>query len=476
MHSKYVFSTREFEKISSKSFDTRYLSRVKRSYEIHDLKNSTTCRILESFPFKREHRILDARKKRKKNISFRRSFQLLGFAANLFSIPVFSVESFAKSYGSSKLIIDRFSFGDRPTSLISNPHGLSQNPSTIPNRLKHSSNAFPSVRFIFQYVYFSETKTSAEARDASSLLHDGMEWKGSPPVFLPCGGVPPVLSSSSFPSRSKCIRGNFTNASSEHFHFRGRRRRHGVSAGVCNRFVGCARRKSRVYPTFTHPCTFARTRLYIRDTRLLVPRFHPGGRKIHLSSNGEYETRITFLALIKRNGTKRDINCLENGGWISWYSSGERGDKSGRRKGERKGRKRFEKMVVVRGWKKKKGRSSEAFLRAYIRIFDIDAGSSFSFRSVDLSLIIHVTRTPDTRKRSWGICFRCMAACRYILFTVYSPLPSVPPHRLIYGFPSRYSSPSCSSRALRLFLRVYPDLARASFTLFRPRREKLRPR
>lgn len=180
-----------------------------------------------------------------------------------------------------------------------------------------------------------------------------MEWKGSPPVFLPCGGVPPVLSSFSFPSRSKCIRGNFTNASSEHFHFRGRRRRHGVSAGVCNRFVGCARRKSRVYPTFTHPCTFARTRLYIRDTRLLVPRFHPGGRKIHLSSNGEYETRITFLALIKRNGTKRDINCLENGGWISWYSSGERGDKSGRRKGERKGRKRFEKMVV-RGWKKKK--------------------------------------------------------------------------------------------------------------------------
>lgn len=310
-----------------------------------------------------QRRILDARKKRKKNISFRRSFQrsfqLLGFAANLVSIPVFSVESFAKhdSYGSSKLTTDGFSFGDRPTSLISNPHGLSQNPSTIPNRLKHSSNAFPSVRFIFQYVYFSETKTSAEARDASSLLHDGMEWKGSPPVFLPCGGVPPVLSSSSFPSRSKCIRGNFTNASSEHFHFRGRRRRHGVSAGVCNRFVGCARRKSRVYPTFTHPCTFARTRLYIRDTRLLVPRFHPGGRKIHLSSNGEYGTRITFLALIKRNGTKRDINCLENGGWISWYSSGERGDKSGRRKGERKGRKSFEKMVVVRGWKKKKRRS-----------------------------------------------------------------------------------------------------------------------
>lgn len=66
-----------------------------------------------------------------------------------------------------------------------------------------------------------------------------------------------------------------------------------------------------------------------------------------------------------------------------------------------------------------------------------------------------------------------MAACRYILFTVYSPLPSVPPHRLIYGFPSRYSSPSCSSRALRLFLRVYPDFARASFTLFRPRREKV---
>lgn len=123
--------------------------------------------------------------------------------------------------------------------------------------------------------------------------------------------------------------------------------------------------------------------------------------------------------------------------------------------------------------KEKKRRSSEAFLRAYIRIFDIDAGSSFSFRSVDLSLIIHVTRTPDTRKRSWGICFRCMAACRYILFTVYSPLPSVPPHRLIYGFPSRYSSPSCSSRALRLFLRVYPDFARASFTLFRPRREKV---
>lgn len=59
-----------------------------------------------------------------------------------------------------------------------------------------------------------------------------------------------------------------------------------------------------------------------------------------------------------------------------------------------------------------------------------------------------------------------MAACRYILFTVYSPLPSVPPHRLIYGFPSRYSSPSCSSRALRSFLRVYPDLARASFTCF----------
>lgn len=109
LHSKYVFSTREFEKISSKSFDTRYLSRVERSYEIHDLKNSTTCRILESFPFKRERRILDARKKRKKNISFRRSFQrsfqLLGFAANLVSIPVFSVESFAKrdSYGSSKL-------------------------------------------------------------------------------------------------------------------------------------------------------------------------------------------------------------------------------------------------------------------------------------------------------------------------------------------------------------------------------------
>lgn len=75
LHSKYVFSTREFEKISSKSFDTRYLSRVERSYEIHDLKNSTTCRILESFPFKRERRILDARKKRKKNISFRRSFQ-----------------------------------------------------------------------------------------------------------------------------------------------------------------------------------------------------------------------------------------------------------------------------------------------------------------------------------------------------------------------------------------------------------------
>lgn len=30
----------------------------------------------------------------------------------------------------------------------------------------------------------------------------------------------------------------------------------GVSAG-CNRFVGCARRKSWVFLTFTHPCTFA---------------------------------------------------------------------------------------------------------------------------------------------------------------------------------------------------------------------------
>lgn len=39
-------------------------------------------------------------------------------------------------------------------------------------------------------------------------------------------------------------------------------------------------------------------------------------------------------------------------------------------------------------------------------------------------------------------------------------------------FPPRYSSPSCSNRALRPFLRVYPDIARTRFTLFCPRREK----
>lgn len=40
------------------------------------------------------------------------------------------------------------------------------------------------------------------------------------------------------------------------------------------------------------------------------------------------------------------------------------------------------------------------------------------------------------KKRSWGICFRYMAACRYILFTLLPPLPLIPPHSLIYGFPS----------------------------------------
>lgn len=151
-----------------------------------------------------------------------------------------------------------------------------------------------------------------------------------PPVFLPCEARP---GSSSFPSRSKCIRGNFTNASSEHFHFRGEKTR---CISRCNRFVGCAHRKSRVYSTFTHSCTFARplrTRLYPgHDAALglglrLVSRLSQG-RKIHLSSNREYETRITFLPLIKRSETKRDINWLENSAWISWYSSGERDDKS----------------------------------------------------------------------------------------------------------------------------------------------------
>lgn len=48
----------------------------------------------------------------------------------------------------------------------------------------------------------------------------------------------------------------------------------------------------------------------------------------------------------------------------------------------------------------------------------------FSFRTnVDLSLIIHVTRTPDTRKRSWGICFRCM---RVDIFYLPFTLPSHP--------------------------------------------------
>lgn len=110
----------------------------------------------------------------------------------------------------------------------------------------------------------------------------------------------------------------------------------------------------------------------------------------------------------------------------------------------------------MEGKRKKTIIGLEVFLRAYIRIFDIDdktqdflslfvpfsnqCGSNFNnSRHANPPI-----RQP--RKRSWGICFRYMAACRYILFTVPSPFPSIPPRRLIYGFPSRYSSPSCSNR------------------------------
>lgn len=91
----------------------------------------------------------------------------------------------------------------------------------------------------------------------------------------------------------------------------------GVSAG-CNRFVGCARRKSWVFPTFTHPCTFAHPPCVPATTsgtrRRSCPWFrgYPGfvaetRRKIHLSfPDGNENTNVP--PLIKRNETERDIN------------------------------------------------------------------------------------------------------------------------------------------------------------------------
>lgn len=125
LHSKYVFATREFEKISSKSFDTRYLSRVERSYEIHDLKNSyvSNPRIV---PLQTSN--LGAQKKKKNSF---RSFQRSALRQISFRFPgnVFSVESFAKrdSYGSSKPTTDGFAFGDLSAAapLVSDPHDLS---------------------------------------------------------------------------------------------------------------------------------------------------------------------------------------------------------------------------------------------------------------------------------------------------------------------------------------------------------------
>lgn len=79
------------------------------------------------------------------------------------------------------------------------------------------------------------------------------------------------------------------------------------------------------------------------------------------------------------------------------------------------------------GGERKKDNHRSWSLSSYIRIFDIDDKTQhFPFEPtvlVDLALIIHVKRIPDmpAKKRSWGICFRYMAACRYILFTASSP-------------------------------------------------------
>lgn len=169
---------------------------------------------------------------------------MLGFAANLVSIPEKRI--FGRIFGETPLlrIVQTNHDGIRvwggstsccpppnidDSSICYRIHSPFHSFLNLENVLNIPNAFLPFEEFVFQYLYFSKQKTTAEPRDASSYLM--AEWWGVsrylPPVFLwwlACPG------SSSFPSRSKCIRGNFTNASSEHFHFRGRR--HGVSAGV----------------------------------------------------------------------------------------------------------------------------------------------------------------------------------------------------------------------------------------------------
>lgn len=107
----------------------------------------------------------------------------------------------------------------------------------------------------------------------------------------------------------------------------------------------------------------------------------------------------------------------------------------------------------MEGKRKKTIIGLEVFLRAYIRIFDIDDKtqdflSLFVPFSNQCGSNFNNSRHANPRYASQGNAPGEFAfgTCRYILFTVPSPFPSIPPRRLIYGFPSRYSSPSCSNR------------------------------
>lgn len=183
-----TFSRRENSKISSIFVSSRKILR--------DSRFEKLVRVESSFPL--ETKILGAQKKEKYLFVDPSNCSALRQISFRFPRNVFSVESLAKrhSYGSSKLTTMGFAFGaDLPAAvhpLISTIHPF------VIESIRHSTflnlenvlnipNAFlPFEEFVFQYLYFSKQKTTAEPRDASSYLM--AEWWGvsryPPPVFL----------------------------------------------------------------------------------------------------------------------------------------------------------------------------------------------------------------------------------------------------------------------------------------------------
>lgn len=154
------------------------------------------------------------------------------------------------------------------------------------------------------------------------------------------------------------------------------------------------------------------------------------------------------------------------------------------KRGRREKREREEK-TVVRGWREREKRRSSVLKSFFGRIYASSISTIrrrifflflFRFRTnVDLTLIIHVTRTPDTPAKETLLGnLLSVHGCVSIYFIYRSLSLSIDSSSQVdlwISLPVFFTIlfESCP------FLRVYPNVARTSFALFCPRREKARP-